>query len=165
MATDIDTWAIKEQIVAILKTNSTLFSVTGASGKVRQINAGAPNLNDIKNESVLPIIYVTNDNTIDDMRYSAGSVVSNAAKVVEHILGFKIMLLTEGKNGPKAEEAADDFVKLILETIEADYDLTGVTSSVVDSCIPIQHFVLDQRLIGNEKQGRVIRLKCRVHSN
>ena len=161
MATDIDTWAIKEKIVAILKTNATLFDATGASGKVRQINAGAPNMNDIKNEDILPIIYVTNDNVIDDIRYSPGSVVAGLPKIIEHILGFRIILITEGKDGPDAEEKTDDFVKLILETIEANYTL----SSTVETCIPVQHFLLSQNMIGDEKQGRIIRLKCRVHSS
>ena len=163
-STDIDTWAIKLRIVDILDSDSDLFSATGASGKVRQIIAGAPDLNDIKNEDILPVIYVTNDNVIDDMRYSSGSVVGGVPKVVEHILGFRIILITEGKNGPDAEEKTDDFVKLILEIIQEDYDLTGSGSALVDSCIPVQHFVLNQNMIGSEKQGRVIRLKCRVHS-
>jgi len=158
-STDIDTWAIKLKIVDLLDNDSTLFSATGANGKVRQIIAGAPNMNDIKNEDRLPIIYVTNDNVIDDMRYSSGSVVS-VPKVVEHILGFRIILITEGKDGPDAEEKTDDFVKLILEIIEENYTL----ASLVDSCIPVQHFVLNQNMIGAEKQGRIIRLKCRVHS-
>ncbi len=159
-STDIDTWAIKLKIVDLLDNDSTLFSATGASGKVRKIIAGAPDLNDIKNEDILPIIYVTNDNVIDDMRYSSGSVVGAVPKVVEHILGFRIILITEGKNGPDAEEKTDDFVKLILEIIEENYDL----ATLVDSCIPVQHFVLNQNMIGSEKQGRIIRLKCRVHS-
>ncbi len=164
MATDIDTWAIKEKIVAILKTNATLFSATGASGKVRQINAGAPNLNDIKNESILPIIYVTNAENFDSIKYN-GIVKSNAIKFVRHVINLSIILLVEGKDGPKAEESADDFVKLIHETIEADYDLTGVGSASVDSCRITSHIILDSSMIGDEKQGRLINLECKIHSN
>ena len=76
MATDIDTWAIKEKIVAILKTKAALFDATGADDKVRQIIAGAPNMNDIKNEDILPIIYVTNDDIID---------AYHSQYVIEHI--------------------------------------------------------------------------------
>ena len=163
MATDIDTWAIKEKIVAILKTNGTLYSATGASSKVRQINAGAPNMNDIRNQDILPIIYVTNDDIIDAISYT-GSVSSNAVKFVNHNLGFSVILLVEGKDGPKAEEAADDFVKLILETIEADYDLRGSGSAIVEACVPIQVSIISADMIGNEKQGRKIRFRCRIHS-
>jgi len=155
MATDIDTFAIKQQIVTILKTNSTLFSATGADNKVRVIEEGAPRMSILKTETTLPHIWVTHENTIDTLR-QIGAVQSNAIKGLEHTMFFRIILIAQRKRGSTVEEVIDDFVKLIKQEITEDYNL-GAT---VDSCIVQQVRDLETSLVGHDRQGQVVILKA-----
>ncbi len=168
MATDIDIFAIKERIVDILDSNTDLFDATGASGKVRKITAGAPRMSRLQNETTIPQIWVTNDNVIDDIKQTM-AVGSNAPTSLVHTLRFKIILMDDAKDGPKAEEILDDFVQLINQTITENYDLRqpgGLEStSVADSCVVEQVSELNPSFTGLAKSGRVIRLKCVVTSN
>ena len=166
MATDVDVFAVKEQIVDILDSNATIFDATGANGKVRLIEAGAPRMKDnLIVETTLPHIWVTNDNTIDEVKIT-NSTQSNAPKVTTHTLGLKIILLAQEKDGFKVEEVLDDFVKLINEEITENYDLRdpgGLEStSVADSCIVKRVTELSPAMTGKSRQGRNIFLKCVV---
>jgi len=164
MATDVDVFAIKEQIGDILDSDTDLFDATGASGKVRKITIGAPRMVRLVMETTLPQIWITNDSIIDTVRQRT-AVQSNAPKTLEHTLRFKIILLEDAKDGPKAEEILDDFVKLINEDITENYDLRdpgGLEStSVADSCVIEQVSELSN-LAGLAKAGRIIKLKAIV---
>lgn len=166
MATDIDIFAIKERIVDILDSDTDLYDATGADGKVRKIEAGAPDLNKIDRETVLPHIFVTNDTVIEDVKLT-GSAVSNALKSQQHTLQFKIILVVDGKDGPKAEETADDFAKLIKETMSENFDLrnpsTGLDPKVL-GCNLLQHGILNTNLFGSSKQGRFLRYRALVNT-
>lgn len=165
MATDVDTFAIKEQIVDILDSDTALFDATGAGGKVRKITAGAPRMEKIARETTIPQIWVTNDNIIDDIRRK-NVVQANAPKTLEHTMHFRIILIDDAKDGPKTEEKLDDFVKLINETITENYDLRdpggAEGTSVVDNCTVIQVTELSPSLAGKDRSGRVIRLRAVV---
>ncbi len=162
MATDVDVWEVKLQIVDILDSNSTLFDATGANDKVRKITTGAPRMDRLKKETTLPQIWVTNDAVIDDLKQSTATQ-GNAPKTTTHTLHFKIILLADAKDGPKAEEILDDFVKLINEIITANYDLRdpggAENTSVVDSCV-VQQVLEFPNLAGLAKAGRIIKLKA-----
>jgi len=166
MATDIDVFAIKERIVDILDSDSVLFDATGASDKVRKITTGAPRTARLTRETTLPQIWVTNDVVIDDIRLNT-IVKSNAPTNLEHTLHFKIILLDDAKDGPKAEEKLDDFVKLINEDITENYDLRqpagAESTSIVDSCV-VQQVSEFPNLAGLAKAGRIIKLKVAVTS-
>jgi len=160
MVTDVDLWAIKEQIVNVLDSDTDLFDATGARGKIRKVTVGAPRMDRLKKETTLPQIWVTNDNIIDDIK-NATTTQANAYNLVEHTLHFRLILLEDAKDGPKAEEKLDDFVQLINQTIGENYDLRdpggAEVTSVVDSCRVIQ--VLEfPGLSGLAKAGRIIRL-------
>lgn len=165
MATDVDLFAIKEQIVDILDSDTTLFDNTGADGKIRKITAGAPRMSSLRRESTLPQIWVTNDTVIDTISRRT-STKSNAPLSTEHDIGLRLILLDDAKDGPKAEEKLDDFVKLINEIITENYDLRdpgGLEStSVADSCVVSQITEIDPRFIGTERSGRIIRLRLKV---
>lgn len=166
MATDIDLWEIKKQVVDILDSNATIFDATGANSKVRKIDTGAPRMKgNLIVETTLPHIWVTNDTVIDEVRVR-NSTESNAPKTTEHTLGLKIILLAEEKDGFDVEEVLDDFVKLITEEITENYDLRdpggAENTSVVDSCIVKRVMELSPAMAGRARQGRIITLKAVV---
>lgn len=168
MAIDVDVFAIKEQIVDILDSDSELFDATGANDKVRKITAGAPRMADMKRETTVPQIWVTNDAVIDDVR-QRNPVASNAPITQEHTFHFKIILMDDAKDGPKTEEKLDDFVQLIQQTIIENYDLRdpggAESTSVADSCVVQQVLELNTQMMGKERSGRIIRLKVVVTSS
>jgi len=168
MATDVDLFAIKEQIGDILDSDSDLFDATGASNKVRKITIGAPRMTDIKRETTVPQIWITNDTLIDEVR-QRGATKSNAPVKQEHTFHLKIILIDDAKDGPKAEEKLDDFVQLIQQTIIENYDLRdpggAEGTSVADSCVVDQVAELNPSFAGTERSGRVVRLKVEVTSS
>ena len=162
MATDVDVYGIIQRIVDILDSDSTLFSATGASGKVRKIDSGAPRMTRVIVETTLPHIWVTTDRTIDTIS-EPKLVLSNAIKVLHHQLNFKIILVAEEKDGFKVEEVLDDFVKLINQDLTANYDLRDPSSGLtplVDSSKITSVEELDTAITGLARQGRIIRLRC-----
>lgn len=166
MATDVDYWELKKQVVDILDSNSTLFDAAGANSKVRLIDVGAPRMkDDLIVETTLPHIWVTNDSTTDILEQS-NSVESNAVNVTKHIIGLKIILLAEEKDGFDVEEVLDDFTKLINEILEANYDLRdpggAESTSQADSCKITRITEMSSQITGKARQGRNIFLKVVV---
>ncbi len=166
MAIDVDLFAIKQRIVDILDSNTTLFDATGASGKVRKIEAGAPRMTDnLIVETTIPHIWVTNDAIIDDITIE-NIVQGNAPQFTKHNISLKILLLAQEKDGFKVEEVLDDFVKLINEEITENYDLRqpagAESTSVADSCIIRRVTEMGAAMTGKSRQGRIISLKCLV---
>ncbi len=158
---ELDLYAIKERIVDILDSNTSLYDSTGASGKVRKIQAGIKFFDFVNKETTLPVIYVTNDLATDIVRVS-GSVSSNTQKVLNHDLRFKIFLIVDGKDGQKAEEKADDLIKLIKESINANYDLRDPTAGT-DPKVQSAYIERDERRtpdFGANKQVRQLVLRC-----
>ncbi len=165
MATDVDTWEVKKQIVSILEADTTLFSTTGAGSKVRKIEAGAPRMSELVKETTLPHIWITNDSVIETIRIQ-NSTEGNAPNVTEHTMNFKIIIMIEQKDGFDAEEVLDDFVKLIKQDITANYDLRdpggAESTSVADSCEVRQVSQLDPVTVGRKRHGQIISLRVMV---
>jgi len=162
MATDVDVFGIIERIVDILDSDSTLFDVTGANGKVRIIDSGAPRMTRLIVETTLPHIWVTTDRIIDTIT-EPKITISNAVKVLQHQLNFKIILIAQEKDGFKVEEVLDDFVKLINQDLTANYDLRDPSSGLtplVDSSRITGVVELDTSITGLSRQGRTITLRC-----
>lgn len=160
MVIEIDLFAIKQRIVAILQADAGLYDATGAGGKLRQIEAGSPLMNfRVATESVLPHAWVTNENQMDSMTLR-GSIVSNAVTEMEHTVRFRIIIISDKKDGATVEKQLDDFTKMILEDIESDVTLKNGGSPICDLCVPERIYELDQSLSGHTRQGRVITLKC-----
>jgi len=168
MATDVDLFAIKEQIVDILDSNTALFDATGASNKVRRIRAGAPRMAELRRETHIPAIWVTNDTLIEEVR-QRNPTASNTPITQEHTYHLRIILIDDAADGPRAEEKLDDFVQLIQQTIIENYDLRdpgGLEStSVADLCVVDQVTELSPALAGHDQSGRIIRLRVVVTSS
>lgn len=164
MATELNHDTIKTQIVAILKANTSLYTTTGEAGEVRAIEVGFPqaSFNGAQlSDAMLPYIYVTNSSGPFEI-IKSGDVVSNAIKVLNHTFHYDIVFVVLEKDSRSAESLLDDLQQKILQTLEADHDLTGVTSAVVDSSIPVR---VDRLRIGTADEGRglkgrIITLKC-----
>ena len=114
----IDFFGIKEQIVAILKTDTTnLYSATPSDKtKFRLIEAGAPSPKNIY-QPPLPRMWVTSDQPIASVS-NIGVWQANAAKGRQYDYRIQIIFVVEAKDGPATEEDIDDFTKLIIDKLD-----------------------------------------------
>ncbi len=164
----IDIFGIKEQIVAILKSDtSNLFDATPSQGvktKFRIIEAGAPSKLNI-NQPPLPRMWVTHDTLIANVS-PITTYLANAAKGQQYDLRINIIFVVEEKDGPDTEEGIDDFTKLIIDKIEANYDLRddggAESTSKANSSQVISIQDLPQMFKGDRVMGRVIKFKVMV---
>jgi hypothetical protein len=164
MATELDHDVIKQKIVAILKANTSLYTTTGEAGELRAIEVGYPqaafNAGQLA-DAMLPYAYVTNG-TAPFETIKAGTVVSNAITILEHTFNYDIVVVVLEKDSRAAEVLLDELQKLILQTLEADHNLTGVGSASVDDSQPlrIEHLRVGNADQGRGIKGRIITLKC-----
>jgi len=116
-------------------------------------------------ETTLPQIWVTTSRGIDTSD-PPKFVLSNAVKVTSHNLSFKIILVAQEKDGAKVEEVLNDFVMLIRETFQENFDLSlpGGGGALVESSWVSDVSELDTTLTGLSRQGRAITLKVVVSS-
>lgn len=165
MATELDHDEIKKKIVAILKANTSLYTTTAEEGELRAIEVGYPqaafNAGQLS-DAMLPYAYVTNGSGPFET-VKAGTVVSNAIKVLYHTFNYEIVVVVLEADARKAEVLLDELQKLILQTLEADYNLTGTGSASVDDSTPLR---IDHLRVGTADQGRgikgrVITLRCK----
>ena len=165
MATDLDHDAIKTQIVAILKANSTLYTTTAEANKLRAIEVGFPQgsyQGTSLSDAMLPYVYVTNSSAPFET-IKTGDVVSNAIVVTKHTFNYDIVCVTLDMDSRVAETSLDDFQKLILQTFTADHSLTGATTAQVDSSYVSR---VDRLRVGTGDEGkgikgRIITLTCK----
>jgi len=165
--TSIDFFAIKERIVAILKTDSNIFDSTPSSRtKFRKIEAGSPTPKAIQ-EPPLPRMWVTSDELVANVSHTA-IIDSNATKGVEYDMRIKIMMVLEAKDGSKTEETLDDLTKLVIDKLDANYDLRtdgGAESTrVAESSEVTQIQDLPAMFKGDRVKGRVIKFKVIVRA-
>jgi len=165
MATELDHDEIKKKIVAILKANTSLFTTTAEEGELRAIEVGFPQAafssGDLS-DAMLPYAYVTNGSGPFES-IKSGAVVSNVHQILEHTFNYDIVVVVMQNDAREAEILLDELQKLVLQTLEADYDLTGVGTASVDSSSPSK---VDLLRVGNADQGkgikgRVITLTCK----
>ena len=164
----IDIFGIKQQIVAILKSDtSNLYDATPSQGvktKFRIIEAGAPSKLNI-NQPPLPRLWVTSDTLIANVSQIT-TIGSNASNGQEYDVRINIVFVVEAKSGPATEEDIDDFTKLIIDKLEANYDLRddggAESTSKVDSSQVITIQDLPAMFKGDRVMGRVIKFKCMV---
>ena len=164
MATELDHDEIKKKIVAILKANTNLYTTTGEAGELRAIEVGFPQgtfQSTSLSDAMLPYAYVTNSSgPFETIR--TGDVVSNAFKILYHDFNYDIVVVVLEKDSRAAEVLLDELQKLILQTLEADHNLTGTGSASVDDSEPsrIDRLTVNGIDEGKGIKGRVITLKC-----
>ncbi len=164
----IDIFGIKQQIVAILKSDTTnLYNASPSQGvktKFRIIEAGEPSKLNI-NQPPLPRLWVTSDTLIANVSQIT-TIGSNASNGQIYDLRINIVFVVEAKSGPATEEDIDDFSKLIIDKIEANYDLRddgGLESTrKADSSQVISIQDLPAMFKGDRVMGRVIKFKVMV---
>ncbi|UVF62275.1 tail tube terminator [Nitrososphaeria virus YSH_462411] len=167
MVTELDIWEIKARIEAILEANATLYDTTSTTGtKLVEIETGAPNTDTIP--QLLPAAYITNDD-IFDSEIEPWNVSSNVGNTFEHELSFLIIVMV-GEQSPRlAENILDDFVKLIKETLKANYDLrhpsTGLDSKVASSRFETAGILNPSLYKSNQISGVVLRLRCKAYTS
>jgi len=113
---------IKDQIVTILKSNAALFTTTAEANELRKITTGKNE--DILNDAMFPYAIITNGKpleTITDETF----ILSDGVKSIEHTIRYRIIVIVNEQDSREAESELDNYTELILETLEADRDLTG----------------------------------------
>jgi hypothetical protein len=153
---EVDHDAIKEQIVAILKANTTLYDSAGAVNKIALIEVGRP---DGKTgfDNALPSVYVTNANPLERITMQGTMTSSSEAlPCLVHNIRYKIIVGVDAHSARVAEEQLDDFQKLILESLEADNKLKNGGSALADFSRPELVETFSTSLDGSPIQGRVI---------
>jgi hypothetical protein len=88
--------------------------------------------------------------------------VGTAISILIHKIHYDIVVVVLEKDARTAEVLLDDLQKEILETLEADNNLTGAGTSDVDDSAPLR---VDALRVGTGDQGRgikgrVITLRC-----
>ena len=172
MVSSIDTFAVKERIVAIIKNDTTnLYSATPSNyTKFRQVTAGAPDYDKIV-RGPFPLLYVTNQiNQIDKIR-RLGTQSTASSKTTpkqhEHQLYLEIIFFVGQKDSPDAEEQADDFVYKIINKLEDDTKLSDPDNQgtdfkaddiIVDSVVPYNLKSRGRPITGRRILFRVIKV-------
>jgi len=153
--TEIDHFAVKERIVAMITADATIFDVDDDT-KLLSFEAGRPNPEGVPIQ--LPGGFVTSSQNMDDLK--SGAIISDVIKRIMHTHRYVIVIGVAGSDAQNTENQLDDFQKLILELIEADTTLSGVSTPIVDTCVPerVEHVVIKQP--GGMVQLRQITLKC-----
>lgn len=117
---------IKDAIVTLLKSNASLFTTTGEADELRKITTGKPT--DILQDDMFPYAIVTDGSPLDTTK-SIKLVVSQSAKLVEHVLRYKIIVVVNKPDSRKAENLLDNLEELIRETMEGDMDIGGTVDT------------------------------------
>ena len=161
--TTVDLFAIKQRIVVILKSDSSIWDSTpNDKTKFRKIEAGSPSPKAIQ-EPPLPRLWVTSDDVVANVSHVA-VIKDNVHLGEEYDIRIKILFVVEAKDGYKTEEDLDDFTKLIIEKLETNYDLRNGNEStrLAESSQVTQIMDLPTLFKGDRVKGRVIRFKVLV---
>ena len=161
--TTVDLFAIKQRIVVILKSDSSIWDSTpNDKTKFRKIEAGSPSPKAIQ-EPPLPRLWVTSDDVVANVSHVA-VIKDNVHLGEEYDIRIKILFVVEAKDGYKTEEDLDDFTKLIIEKLETNYDLRDGNEStrLAESSQVTQIMDLPTLFKGDRVKGRVIRFKVLV---
>lgn len=156
MAVEIDHDAIKEQMVAILKSNATLYDATGDVDKLSSIKVGIP---DGKTgfDNVLPSAYITNANPLERITLQGTMTGSSEGlPCLVHTIRYKIVIGIDAHSSRVAENGLDDLQKLVLETLEDDNKLKNGGAAFADFSRPELVETFSTSLNGSPIQGRVI---------
>lgn len=165
--TTIDLFAIKQRIVEILQSDTNLYDSTPSDKtKFRKIEAGSPSPKAIQ-EPPLPRLWVTSDDVVANINHVA-VIENNIHKGDEYDIRIKIIFVVEAKDGPTTEEKIDDFTKLIIEKLEANYDLRNTSGTestrVAESSRVTQIMDLPALFKGDRVKGRSIKFQVIVRA-
>ena len=166
MATELDHDIIKQKIVAILQANTALYTTTGEPNELRSIEVGFPQ-GDSLTDKMPPYAFVTNNSGPFETIRLRTAISSNAVTMLEHTFHYNITVVVNEKDSRTAEVELDDYQKRIMQTLEDDYDLTGGTTSAVDSSFPsrVDALRVPRSDEGKGYKGRIITLTCMKVTN
>lgn len=159
MPTEHDIFAIKERIRDILQADTTnLYDATPSDDtKISSIEAGGPNPAQGR-EIQQNYIFVTN-NQQGRLFNSQATSGTSGKKLLNQTMRFDIVVGVYAPDPRSAEEKLDDFVKIILENLEADEKLVGGGSALVDDSVP-DRVIYDPESRGTLNPKAIITLKC-----
>lgn len=169
MATAVDHQALKIRIRDTLRASSSLFNSTdlGANNTFRDIEVGTPDARKI-NELNHPSLFITSSEIIEDASI-IGVVEGDQDSASEHTIRYLVVFTTDAKDGRTAEQNLDAFGKIIAEVLRANWHLgtpsAPTTNRLAIECYPEQLAILNRDLAGSSVQGRVWRVRVRVHTS
>lgn len=163
MATDLDHDAIKTRIVAILQSNTSLYTTIGESGKLRKIEVGHPLTHRWK-QAPFPYAFVSYKNERNQL---VGTRTDQAINGIRHIVNYDIYFVVNEKDSRKCEEQLDAFQKLILETLEAKSTLSNPVGSTDPKCVFSIPATIEpiSETVAKAVQGRIITLTCQMRTS
>ena len=106
-----------------------------------------------------PYAFVTNGAGPFEIISQNTAVSSNAISMIEHTFDYNINMVVNEKDSRTAETLLDDLQKILMETLEADYNL----NSTVDESffVRVDELRVPGAELGKGFRGRVITLRCR----
>lgn len=157
MASELNHDTIKSAIVTILQANTSLYTTTGQSGELRSIEVGFPPGDNLQDKAP-PYAFITNSDAPFETTNKIGSVSNNQIIALQHVFHYDITVVVNQKDSRTAEEQLDNFQELILETLEADYDLSDAVSESFPN--RISKLRTSPFTEGRGFKGRVITIRC-----
>jgi len=156
MATEIDHNATKQQIVDILQANTDLYDEDDED-KITYLEVGEPEGTPLPTPPTYPALWVTNSRTLETI-IRKGINDSNNHAYLTHDVNYLLKLMVTEQDSIVAEKQLDDFQKEIMETLEADILLTGVTPLTLgpDDSWPSRVETFRQELDGQGNRGKTI---------
>ena len=121
--TEISHNLTKQQIVSILRAESTLFDVNNLA-KINYLEVAEPDGLPIPTPPTYPALWVTNSRTLETI-IRKGINDSNKHTYLTHDVNYLLKIMVNEQDSIVAEKTLDDFQKLVMETLEADVNLVG----------------------------------------
>lgn len=157
MASELNHDSIKNGIVTILQANTSLYTVSGDSGKLRSIMVGFPPGDGLQHDTP-PYAFITNSDSPFETASKIGSVSSNQIIALEHTFHYDITIVVNEKDSRKAEQQLDNLQELILETLEEDYNLSDeVSESFPNRIAKLRTSPVSE---GKGVRGRIVTIRC-----
>ena len=168
MPTEISHQNVKQRIVDIFKNDTNVYpQVAEKDGKAREVYVGFPNGKETE-DSMEPYIFVTSANLYETI--IPESVSQNDAFVaLEHTVRYLIVFVAQGNDARDTESQLDSMQKRIMESIENNYQLKDPVADndpLAAKSFPERVEILNPgKLLGTERQGRIITLRCVIHTS
>lgn len=157
--TEPDIWLIKEEIVSILKTKSTLWETDAHVNGFTDISVGLPAEAEFKGLTY-PICFITNDKRLEEDQI-LGAPTAGEITASKHFFRFRIIFFDQKATGADVEQSLDSLYKIIKETLKENHQLNSV-QGVITSFTPDGHSFNFGEFEGQPIDGREIVLKVTV---
>lgn len=114
---------MKQQIIDIIQNNATLYDVNDET-KLVYAEVGVPPGNPLPTPPAYPGLWITNARQLETI-IRKGVITSDQHSYLTHDVNYLITFMVNQQDSIEAEKVLDEFQKLVMETLEADVDLSS----------------------------------------